>query len=90
MADDTENDAVATGQIGEAAHGPGASPHFPKGALDDIGGAHFLPMAFGNREKVQQAVEIALEAGPAWGRRSSQASFHWRKACSAWWRFGAR
>jgi len=48
--------------VGEAGHGPGAAAHFAKGAFDDVGGAHFLPVRCGEREEMQQGVQIAFHA----------------------------
>src|SRR5579875_3965931 len=63
MADHAEDDAVAALGIREAAHGARSAAHFAESALNHVGGAHFLPLALGNREKVQQAMQIALHAG---------------------------
>jgi len=67
VADDSKNDTVAASQVVEAAHGPDASAHLAESPLDHVGRAHFLPMAFGNRKEVQQAVQIAFDAGHRFG-----------------------
>jgi len=67
VTDDTENDALAAFAVGEAGHGPRASPHFTKGAFDDVGGAYFLPVRFGNGEEMQQGVQIAFHASHCLG-----------------------
>jgi len=67
--DDPEDDAVTTLTIGKAGHGAGAAAHFAEGALDDVGGAHLDPVSGGNGEKVQQGVEVALDASD--GRRAT-------------------
>src|SRR5881396_1212311 len=51
--DDAVDDALAAFLVGEAGHRAGASSHFAEGALDDVGGAHFLPVRRRRIEKVQ-------------------------------------
>lgn len=53
MANYAKDDAVAALRIREATHGSRSSPHFAKGPLDPVGGAHFLPVSCGNLEEVQ-------------------------------------
>ncbi len=62
MRDDPEDDAVTTLTIDKAGHGAGAAAHFAEGALDDVGGAHLDPVSGGNGVKVQQGLEVALDA----------------------------
>ena len=51
---DRIDDPVHALDVGEDHHGPGASAHFYKAALDSVGGAQLLPQVFGEGIEVEQ------------------------------------
>src|SRR6266852_5967213 len=60
MTDDAVDDALAAVAVAEAGHGARRRAHFTEGALDDVGGAHFFPVALRHRKKAQQVFQVAL------------------------------
>src|SRR6266849_2148490 len=63
MTDDAVDDALAAVAVAEAGHGARTTAHFTKGALDDVSGAHFFPVALRHRKQAQQVFQVALHAG---------------------------
>lgn len=45
MTEDAEDDGVAAGRIGKAAHGSGSASDFAEGVLDDVGGTNLPPVS---------------------------------------------
>src|ERR1700758_4239084 len=62
--EDGVEDAVDTGYIYKANHGPGAAAHFDEAALDHVGGAQFPPQMPGTGEHRKQLRQIALQLTP--------------------------
>ena len=75
MAEDAEDDALAAVAVAEAGHGARTAAHFTEGALDDVGGAHFLPVGRRDVKKVQQVFQIALDARDGAGAAMLPAMF---------------
>lgn len=60
--EDGEDDAVHTGYVDEADHGPGTASYFHEAAFDDMGGAHLLPQVSGQGKERQQFRQVACQA----------------------------
>ena len=66
--DDRKDNAIATGRVGEACHGPGAPADFPEHSLNRVRGPHAPPIAVRDGEEGEEGVPVAQERGDGHGR----------------------
>ena len=67
MTDDAIDDAVHTGGVLEASHGPGSAAYLSESPLDGIGGAHLLSVGLGAVQEGQQLLQVLLQADDGFG-----------------------
>ena len=62
MAYDAINNPVNTGRVLEATHWAGTTPYLAKGSFDSVGGSDLLPVFPGTGKKIEEFIEVLLQA----------------------------